>query len=1068
MTPEEIAAIIEQHKYPTLHAGDTGINIITLQIWLGMLGFYTGPISGLLDAATAQAVDRFRAQQLAAGIALQAPAGAVVDSDTWEAMDNLLQQRLPPDPDTFDRLPLPRRSSYDSDDKYRKALYEGLRAFGFPVAPAAQPLRLPVVINDSGVAILHGIPPGAYTLELGDAGSPDWGSAEIDLVDGEGAPVSGQIRLVRDGAERSVTVAGGHALVNGIQQGDYHVVMERVDEEDQIVTSTGSVEIRIFDANNQAVSGMATLVGVTGDGASLQQAVRLFQALSRQITSGLEPDDRSGLRRNILTGELAETAHQHHELVWESFEHTWGRFHGAPWMGVVFHSLEDGEAGREQDELHWGERDTIAMLHEWGRAYLRSAQDEADLEERLRRPVAIRYIARPLGGKIDGRSDFSQVGTEASLHLPRKSEKIVGGVATGQTYGGVDYDSPEYDTSHMENQIVSFALLDSEFCSRCPDHTIVDRFLPRDLQVLQSALIGDRFARSRSINCSIRRWWRTQWSPPSTDKAKYERSFLAPPVPPSKAAVFSSENKDRIVLCDERLYDTNEITAILGHSEFADRPDLAESGQRDIGLFAMLYIKKIQKYLWICRLLIRTNWLEKARNFVGKLIQDGYDGLFEEYARVLQGNDPKEIAKLAFAFDETDWENPWQLEALVEFYLNYSDPWASPGPPSGAPRKPSSYKSGKNRPLLPEEENGYFRVGPKMRKGLHFVLVDPFGSRLSGDRASMVESSNADVQLYASPQAVSPQTDDEFHRINDKFDTIYFPDAEGRKIYRIIKKDVVNYHVTLETLGETTSGIRGRWQIPAGVGGMFDVDYLLPPTRPKKRQNYDHYDGLLFVLKDGLVKGKFRFGSYTSYAYAPSGKSVRGNRAYGFSSARAGGDGRTANHVPQVINYAFALNTPGRDAALAYFSPNVTEGPISESFMHWGPGGLEDPVRDWSGSAGCLESPEFTALRERVLDLFPATTILELSDTWKKKWTVSRLSAALRQKCDKKNLDKCRVKLWASVWTDLGEKDKATTKKKAQWDFQELRARGRAPAWTDALDGTLWLIRPDELPKGRR
>src|SRR5258705_12145767 len=136
MTPEAIAAIIEDHKFPTLHAGETGTNVITLQIWLGMLGFYQGAIPGLLDAATAQAVNAFRAQQLAAGIALNAPTGAVLERDTWEAMDDLLQQRLPPEPTTLDRLPFPRRSSYDPEAKYHKALYEGLRAFAFPAKPA--------------------------------------------------------------------------------------------------------------------------------------------------------------------------------------------------------------------------------------------------------------------------------------------------------------------------------------------------------------------------------------------------------------------------------------------------------------------------------------------------------------------------------------------------------------------------------------------------------------------------------------------------------------------------------------------------------------------------------------------------------------------------------------------------------------------------------------------------------------------------------------------------------------------------------------------------------------------
>jgi hypothetical protein len=514
MTPEEIAAIIEDHKYPTLHAGDTGINVITLQIWLGMLGFYPGPVSGLLDAATAQAVAAFRADQSARGTPLAAPPDAVLLRDTWEAMDNLLRQRLPPDPTAFDRLPFPRRSSYDSEAKYHKALYEGLRVFGFPVAPAAQPLRLPLVINDSGVAILHGIPPGSYTLELGDTAIAGHSSVDLHLDNADGTPFSGQISLVRGGAAQSATVAGGHVLVNGLEPGDYQVVVDRVDTANQIIDNTGSLEIRLFDANYQPLRGTATLVGETGDPASLQQAVRLFKALSRKLTRGLEAGDRQRLDTNILSGDFAATAHRHHLLIWENFEWTWGRFHGAPWIGVMFHPPDRGEVGLAQEELNWGKRDVIAMLYEWGNAYLQSAQDKADLEVRLQRPVAIRYIARPLGGSMDGRPDFSQAGTSVSLHLPRISERPIDGITTGQTYGGINYDSPDYSALHLERQLSVFASLCTISVALCPDSVLV-RKLPRSLSEI---VVSDLNPKSRLINAQVSETQVSRMSSAKTDE----------------------------------------------------------------------------------------------------------------------------------------------------------------------------------------------------------------------------------------------------------------------------------------------------------------------------------------------------------------------------------------------------------------------------------------------------------------------------------------------------------------------------------------------------------------------
>lgn len=523
MTPEELDAIIAQHKYPTLHAGQTGINVITLQIWLRMLGFYSGSINGRLDESTAQAVESFRIEQRAQGTPVTTPSAAVLDRDTWVLMDDLLWQRRPPDPMTLDRPPFPRRSSYDSEAKYEKALYEGLLTFGFPVQSAQTSLRLPFVINERGVAILHGVPPGSYELELGEPPPPDQGSAELRIRDTGDHPLSGLVRLTSGDVERKVPIAAGHALVTGLAPGEYQLAIERIDDSNQTITNTGSLEIRLFDENEAPVGATATLIGRTADASSLQRAVMLFQALARKIAHGLEPNNNSG-PTHLLSGTLAETADHTNERIWRDFELTWGRFYGAPWMGILFHPEENvGDTGQAAETLNWGEHKTIAMLYEWGLAYLRSSESVADLEQRLQRPIAVRYISRPLGGKVRNRSDFAQIGTDAALHLPRLSPAIIDGLATGPLYGGIDYDSPEYSSFHLRTQLTAFASLYSTHTALCPDTPLV-RAMPATFE----ALITNDLSRKRTLaNTHLtRQWWTEQGPSPPLHSGRYSSAHI--------------------------------------------------------------------------------------------------------------------------------------------------------------------------------------------------------------------------------------------------------------------------------------------------------------------------------------------------------------------------------------------------------------------------------------------------------------------------------------------------------------------------------------------------------------
>lgn len=497
MTPEEIAAIIEDHKYPTLQAGDTGINVSTLQIWLKMLGPYQGPITGFLDTATAQAVDGFRAQQLAAGVALQAPPGAVLDRDTWAAMDNLLEQRLPPDPSTLERPPFPRRSAYDSEEKYEKAVYEGLKRFGFSTPTAQKRLEVRLMTNIDGVGELSGIPPGDYDLTIESLNSKPKGSAEVRLVDAEGLPVIGTVVLSGpDGNLAVTTQPDGTAALDGLEPGEYTLSLKDARPRSHLPT-TGSTKIHLVNQDGKPVSANLLLSSDMGEPEALQENIRLFKAMAFDLRLPIANSDQPRFP-NILSNELNETRFT--QEVWNKFTSTWGAFHGAPWLGIIIDSFDPGVA--TFDTYNWAARETIMTLYKWGNHYLASSQNPEQLKSRLQRPVAIRHLSHSRGQRVVDRSDFSQIGTACSLHRPRKTPRTIDDRVIDQFYGDVSYDSPDYDRDSFEQMTLTFIEVDSGFRVRSPDTILVD-YVSHLYSDININLQADRYARNRLINLTV-------------------------------------------------------------------------------------------------------------------------------------------------------------------------------------------------------------------------------------------------------------------------------------------------------------------------------------------------------------------------------------------------------------------------------------------------------------------------------------------------------------------------------------------------------------------------------------
>lgn len=368
-----------------------------------------------------------------------------------------------------------------------------------------------------------------------------------------------------------------------------------------------------------------------------------------------------------------------------------------------------------------------------------------------------------------------------------------------------------------------------------------------------------------------------------------------------------------------------------------------------------------------------------------------------------------------FDFDDTDWQNPFQLEAVIEFFLNFNDPWL-PKPPDVV---------GANVPRLPPPpnmSNGYQSVD--LTTGWHLVVIDAFGGRLSGNAATVAGSV---VTLDGPPDLA---------KVNANFDTIYLPDANaGLRTFRIVAVDNTAHTVTVAGAPQLPAA-GSRWHLPAGISGT------LPPLAynlgPGGARGYDHFDGALLLVKDGRVHAQFRWSSYTSRNYAPGNQllsSIRGNKRYDFETFRSGNAFR--NYSIKVTD-AGAAYDGARDARF-YFATPVTPD-VAPAGTNPNGGGktlirlhhsTTNAPANGCSSAGCVVSGDYYALRDRMIDLYQvdyAAAHAGTSDA-----AIARL----------RGLD------------HAGSRD--------MWN----NAAGVTGAqWNGKIRGTFWLVRPDERALG--
>lgn len=186
----------------------------------------------------------------------------------------------------------------------------------------------------------------------------------------------------------------------------------------------------------------------------------------------------------------------------------------------------------------------------------------------------------------------------------------------------------------------------------------------------------------------------------------------------------------------------------------------------------------------------------------------------------------------------------------------------------------------------------------------------------------------------------------------------------------------------------------------------------------------DVWDGLLFLVYGGRVLGWYRWASYTGKQYedARQGKcadsrSIAGNRQYffdGFASSDA-----SKNMSLRVADDADAADDV-IDGARHYFRSSLAISTQARVRLHNGWCNTDRNRRTWSGSAGCLVSPSYYAMRSRFVEAY---------------FDDHPMSAPLE-----------RVRV-------------ATTQHQSEALFGDVEVKA---AWPGAIRGGLWLVHPDE------
>ncbi|MDH5181591.1 MAG: peptidoglycan DD-metalloendopeptidase family protein [Gammaproteobacteria bacterium] len=366
-------------EVPDVKADEAGINVVNLQLWLKLLGYNPGEHDGIMGPLTVAATNEFRAKMAHKGAIINEPEGIFLTRRTWYLMEALLQKKLPPDPVTLERIPFPCKRDFENDAAYYRAVYEGLKGFGFPIETTSESVQY-----------------------------------ELDVIDGK-------------------------AYLDNIPQDDYEIVLDdiNVDYPQAIKTPSatgdgGSLDIQIENETGEPYTGKVFLVKDVPDRESLAKAVRLFKAIVRNVDR-FENQDGENQYSQPLSGELGENSFM--EEAWDDFSDTWGMFYGAPWKGII---LDPGD-GLNPAEWSWGRNKVVNQLVILGNGFI-SNGSYSQCTAALNKPIALRHISKPLEAILE-KIDFSQTGTQVSYQVPSTETNGISGKYYGNSdYKSENFD----------------------------------------------------------------------------------------------------------------------------------------------------------------------------------------------------------------------------------------------------------------------------------------------------------------------------------------------------------------------------------------------------------------------------------------------------------------------------------------------------------------------------------------------------------------------------------------------------------------------------------------------------
>lgn len=136
------------------------------------------------------------------------------------------------------------------------------------------------------------------------------------------------------------------------------------------------------------------------DNDELSQIVATFQRLALAQPAGVTP--------NFIGNHFADQSFWRKQ--WRDYRRTWGRFFGAPWLGIII----------DETSLRWGAHSLIANLYQVGEAYLRSATSADELMQMLRCPIHIHAIADRLGDRQDREIRYPGEEPTMTIKTPRE------------------------------------------------------------------------------------------------------------------------------------------------------------------------------------------------------------------------------------------------------------------------------------------------------------------------------------------------------------------------------------------------------------------------------------------------------------------------------------------------------------------------------------------------------------------------------------------------------------------------------------------------------------------------